>query len=223
VQAQTTTITNLRYPGQAVLQNGVAQVAVSFTVGFSHVPYGYHLGFGIGYAGTTNYVKGSATSTPDSCFPMTGTIYVNTTFCAILTSLSNSGTESASFSLTFNSTGQYWLRAFAIITDQYAKAISSSANQDFEISVTTQAQVRTDYTTPYVTIGAIVAVIAIVAVLRAIRKRKKPKATPTAQAEQTPQATTGTPPTVAADKFCMNCGAPLPAYASFCNKCGMKQ
>ncbi len=42
-----TTITNLQYPNQVVLQNGVAQATVTFTVSFSGLPSGYYLVIGI--------------------------------------------------------------------------------------------------------------------------------------------------------------------------------
>jgi len=89
---------------------------------------------------------------------------------------------------------------------------------------TVKAEWRTDYTMPYIVIGAIAAAVAIVAVLLAMRKRRRPEtAAATAPAQPIPQASIAAPPTVTADKFCMNCGATLPAHATFCNKCGSKQ
>lgn len=141
VQAQTTTLSNLQYPTQAVLQNGVAQVTVALTVGFSNLPSGYYLGFGIVDAGTSNYVTGSVTSTPDSCAPLTGTNYVNSALCAT-TPTSSSGTESASFTLTLTSARQYNLVAAAVVTDKSGNVISSSASrQTFAISVIAQVHV----------------------------------------------------------------------------------
>ena len=66
---------------------------------------------------------------------------------------------------------------------------------------------------------AIVVLIVLVAVL-VLKKRRKPS---------TPQAQplTTAPPEVApkepTQKFCVNCGAPLPADAQFCGKCGSRQ
>ena len=89
---------------------------------------------------------------------------------------------------------------------------------------TVKAEWRTDYTMPYIVIGAIAAAVAIVVLLLAMRKRRRPEtAAATAPAPPTPQASIAAPPTVTADKFCMNCGASLPAHATFCNKCGSKQ
>ena len=107
--SQTTGMTNLQYPSQVVLQNGVAQATVTFTVRFSGLPSGNVLVLGILYEGTTNYVTGSATSTPDSCRSVDGDGYVNPATCVITTLTSSSGTESVSAVLTFNSTQQYSL------------------------------------------------------------------------------------------------------------------
>jgi hypothetical protein len=54
---------------------------------------------------------------------------------------------------------------------------------------TVRGEWRTDYTMPYVTIGAIAAAIVIVALMLVMRNRKrgKPKTTPTAQAQMIPQ------------------------------------
>jgi membrane protease subunit (stomatin/prohibitin family) len=77
---------------------------------------------------------------------------------------------------------------------------------------------------PYIVIGAIAAAVAIVVLLLVMRKRRRPEtAAATAPAQPIPQASIAAPPTVTADKFCMNCGATLPAHATFCNKCGSKQ
>jgi len=66
---------------------------------------------------------------------------------------------------------------------------------------------------------AIVIVIVLVAVLVLMKRRKPP--TPPAQ------PVTTAPPGVAqqapTQKFCVNCGAPLPADAQFCGKCGSQQ
>jgi len=67
-------------------------------------------------------------------------------------------------------------------------------------------------------------IAAIVVVLLAMRKRRRPEtAAATASAQPIPQASIAAPSPVTADEFCMNCGASLPAHATFCNKCGAKQ
>ena len=89
---------------------------------------------------------------------------------------------------------------------------------------TVKAEWRTDYTMPYIVIGAIAAAVAIVVLLLVMRKRRRPEtAAATVPAQPIPQASIAAPPPVTADKFCMNCGASLPAHATFCNKCGSKQ
>ena len=136
-----TTITNLRSPPHAVFQNGLAQATVTFTVGYAGLPSGGALGFGILDASTSKYITGSGTSTPDPCLSLAGTSYVGDALCAP-TPASSSGTESAKFTLTFNSTQQYTLRVGAAITDKSGKGISGSASKssNFTISVTDKAQ-----------------------------------------------------------------------------------
>jgi predicted amidophosphoribosyltransferase len=40
---------------------------------------------------------------------------------------------------------------------------------------------------------------------------------------EVPPVVTSVPPPTTTGKFCMNCGATLPAHVAFCNKCGFKQ
>jgi hypothetical protein len=49
-----------------------------------------------------------------------------------------------------------------------------------------------------------------------------PASQPAARAAQTASSMIPPPPPPAG-KFCMSCGAPLPEYVSFCNRCGSKQ
>ena len=136
------TITNLQSPAHAVLKNGVAQAAVTFTVGYSSLPSGFGVYAGVIYAGTTNYVTGSATSTPDSCQSMAGTSFGNLAVCSIMPS-SSFGTESVSFSLTFNSTQQYALGADGAIVDKSGNIVSGSVSgMPFTISVTDKLQLN---------------------------------------------------------------------------------
>jgi hypothetical protein len=136
VQAQTTTITNLQYPEQAVLQNGVAQASVTFTVDFSDIPSGSYLNFMIVYAGSA-YRPASATSTPDPCAPFSGLRVTYDAICRT-TPTSSSGTESVSFVLAFNSAQQYRLVAAALMMDTSGHEIGGSVAtpKAFMISVT---------------------------------------------------------------------------------------
>ena len=138
VQAQTATISNLKHPTEAVLQNGVAEATVTFTVSYADLPPGDYLTFGVLNGGTSNYVTGSGSSAPDPCISLAGSAYANSAFCANTLSTS-SGTESASFILRFNSTQQYNLNAFAGVVDKSFQAIQSSFTvQAFSISITPQ-------------------------------------------------------------------------------------
>lgn len=77
-----TSITNVQYASQAVLQNGVAQVTVAFAVYYNYYynPQGY-LVFGIYDTRTSNLVKGSATATPSPCQSLIGTTFVDSAVC----------------------------------------------------------------------------------------------------------------------------------------------
>jgi hypothetical protein len=66
---------------------------------------------------------------------------------------------------------------------------------------------------------AIVVVIVLVAVL-ILKKRKRPPTPPTQPVTTVPLGVDAKAPT---QKFCINCGAPLPADAQFCEKCGSRQ
>jgi hypothetical protein len=135
VQAQLgiTSIDNLQFPAEAVLQNGVAQVTVTFTVYYNYF-MGDRLFFGIYDTFTSNVLRGSAKATPVPCQPSAA----NAARCEAMPA-SKSGTESASFILTFNSAQQYALRAITGILDQSGNvAPRSTATADFTITVTGQ-------------------------------------------------------------------------------------
>lgn len=105
--------------------------------------------------------------------------------------------------------------------DSTATAPTASVTMDRPRTV--KAEWRADYTIPYVIIGAIVGAIAIVVVLLFMRRRRAPR-----PAEEVPPLPTVVPPSPAAfqsppGKFCMNCGVPLQAKATFCVECGSKQ
>ena len=133
VQAQRTTITNLQYPRQAV-----GQVTITFAVGYLDVG-GASLAFGIRDCATSNWVKGSGASTPDSCQSTAGTQYTDSALCWTKPPPTSSGTEHASFSLTFDTTQEYALRVEAWMYGPSGNAVTGSQSYwDFKISVTAQ-------------------------------------------------------------------------------------
>lgn len=139
-----TSITNVQYSSQAVLQNGVAQVAVTFTVFYNYYynPQGYLI-FAIRTSGTSTIVNGSATASPDPCQSLAGTIYANSALCAVVPAM-NSGTDSASFILKFSSAQQYSLTIVSFIWDtrnlQSGNQVNGSSNtSSLTISVTGQS------------------------------------------------------------------------------------
>lgn len=156
-----TSILNLQYPSQAALQNGVAQVTVTFTVYYNYYynPQGY-LVFGIYDTRASNYANGTATATPDRCQTLAGAQYTNAALCAIVPS-SSSGAEPAVFTLTFNSPQEYTLSAVTLIWDarnlQSGNQVSGSANKsDFTISVTGQTVSTSSLATSSTTISSTV-------------------------------------------------------------------
>jgi hypothetical protein len=138
VQAQSLKISNLNYPAQAVLHNGVAQITITFTVSYSHIVTSGIIGFGpdlVNPDGTFSDVPGSGTTTPDSCTleSQSGTTYA---FCFVVPK-SSSGTESGSFTFSLNSAQQYKFVAGAMAYDASGKSIGSSlTTQPFTVSVT---------------------------------------------------------------------------------------
>jgi len=70
----------------------------------------------------------------------------------------------------------------------------------------------------YLGIGVVVVIILVVALV--LMKRRRPPAPP---AQPVTTAPLGVPPQVPPQKFCVNCGAPLPSAAQFCGKCGSRQ
>jgi len=138
-----TSIANVQYSSQAVMQNGIARATVVFTVYYNYYynPQGY-LVFGIYDTSTSNLVKGSAAASPDPCQSLAGTSYADSAVCAIVPAM-NSGTDSASMILTFNSAQQYNLNIRSFILDsrnlQSGNQVSGSSNAaSVTISVTGQ-------------------------------------------------------------------------------------
>ena len=138
-----TSITDVQYSSQAALQNGVARATVTFTLYYNYYynPQGY-LVFGIYDTSTSNLVKGSAAASPTPCQSLAGTSYADAAVCAVVPA-TPSGTESASFILTFNSAKQYSYSILSFIWDtrnlQSGSQVSGSTNTwSVTISVTGQ-------------------------------------------------------------------------------------
>ena len=116
-------------------------------------------------------------------------------------------------------------------------APTATASVTMDEPKTAKAEWRTDNTTPYIIIGVILSAIAIIVALLLMRRRRVPTPASTYQPPSPAPAVPQPPPPVTptlpppappgvqptAGKFCVNCGAPLPVRATFCNKCGTKQ
>jgi hypothetical protein len=108
-------------------------------------------------------------------------------------------------------------------------AHTATASVTMDGPKTVRAEWRTDYTMPYVIIGAIVAAIAIIVALLLMRRRRAPAPTlttppPAVAAPRRAVARSSRPAAqLPTGKFCLNCGTRLPAHATFCSKCGTRQ
>ena len=191
-QAQTLNISGLQYPAQAVLQNGVAQVTVTFTVSYTDIIVsnnGGGLVFGVNLANPDGsagpWAPGSGTSTPDACD--LGSNGNGPTNPCIVATQSSFGAESASFTVALNSTQP--LVACGEPLDESGNLIDSALTcQPFTVSVSNgQAQsqgtvsavqpgILSLVTQPYVYGG--IAVIVIVAVVIVIMLRERNASTP---------------------------------------------
>lgn len=116
-------------------------------------------------------------------------------------------------------TGEWILRIKAEKQGEYKgkTVFSSMGTKISESELTVKVTQKFPFDLALLGIIAIV-VIANIAVLVAKRRKKKPSpaATPT-------RAEAYAPPPTETQKFCVNCGAPLPADAQFCGKCGSRQ
>jgi len=248
-QTSQTTLSNLQYPSQVTLQNGVAQATVTFTVNFFGLPNGDYLVIGVLYG--VSPATGSGTETPDSCITLTGTKYANSATC-ISSTTSSSGTESVSFAMTLNLTQQYNFVAFAaMVTTSDTPINGSVSKQPFSISVTSQTiptnsqtasanvettnLIATSQTTNLPTnsqtsnvdfaVGLAVIVlifIAIIGLVVFVVRRRKGKRT-----DRTPTEglTSGTAPAPSAEgtRFCGTCGRRMAMSERFCTSCGSTQ
>jgi hypothetical protein len=110
-------------------------------------------------------------------------------------------------------------------------ATTASATITMNGPKTVTAEWHTDNTMPYAIIGGIIlVVIVVVAILLLMKRRRAPTralgtAFPPPPVPEAPTPSSQPPPAAQppGGKFCINCGAPLPAWATFCGKCGSKQ
>jgi len=147
VKAQTTTISNVTYPSQVVLQNGVAQATVTFTLGYSDLPSGDALFLELMLESPVPQnpqagVPGSVSSTPDPCpTSWNGKNWSGEIGCAYTPSAS-SGTESVTFTIKSPaSPQQYTFEIVAVMVDPSTnnEVQSSVSHQTFTISVVAAA------------------------------------------------------------------------------------
>ena len=162
-------------------------------------------------------------------------------FQGAVTKISRSGYE---FTTEIRSAGTYYF----VFMNENRYPITVTLNVDAglqtsEVTVTKAATVYSTQVSPYVTekvtvstrpVGfgllfyAGIGLIAVAVIVLAISKmRSAPPKTvpPSTSAPAVAQAgpVVSRAAAISAEKFCTNCGAPLSARASFCNKCGTKQ
>ena len=145
VNAQTTTIVDLHYPSQVVLQNGVAQADVTFVLAYGGLPPGGAIVFSIDFADTA--VHGSGSSTPDPCLTSWGAFNLaGKAGCVVLPS-SGSGTESVTLTIKeAASPQQYNMDLGASMIDSSFNEIGGSqSDQPFTISVVAPSTPATDW------------------------------------------------------------------------------
>jgi hypothetical protein len=185
-QAQTLNISGLQYPAQAVLQNGVAQITVTFTVSYSDIIVSNNGGlvFGVNLANPDGsagpWASGSGTSTPDACeLGSNGNGPTNP--CTVGPPLSF-GSESASFTVALSSTQSLLacgepldesgnLIDSALICQSFTVSVSNGQAQSQGTVSAVQPSILSLLTQPYVYGG--ITVVVIVAVLTVILLRKR--------------------------------------------------
>jgi len=140
VKAQTISISNLGYPSPVVLQNGIAQAAVTFTLSYSVLPPGDAILVGLRFNNPPGNVDGSGSSTSDPCLSSwDGSSYPGKASCFLAPS-SSSGTESVTLTMkSAASPQQYSLNVNAEMVDSLGNGIGVSSQQTFTINVITAA------------------------------------------------------------------------------------
>ena len=162
-------------------------------------------------------------------------------FQGTVTKMSRSGYE---FTTEIGSAGTYY---FVFMNEnRYPITVTVNVDAGMQTSEVTLTKATTVYSTqvsPYVTekvtssvvpagfgllfyagIGLIIVAVVALAIsrMRSAAPRKEHARSATVVAPVGP-AVSPTPSAPSAGKFCLNCGAPLPSRATFCNKCGSKQ
>lgn len=145
VKAQSTTIVDLHYPSQIVLQNGVAQVTVTFVLAYGGLPSGDAIIISLGHADAT--VHGFGSSTPDPCLTSWGGYNrAGWAECFVAPSL-GSGTESVTLTMKEAAAPQqYSMAVDALMLDpSYKQIIGSESQLVFAITLVAPPAPATDW------------------------------------------------------------------------------
>jgi hypothetical protein len=103
------------------------------------------------------------------------------------------------------------------------------SSQTVKFVTVEEAPVSLGGASPALILGLVVITVLIVggyvAVTRREERTKTPEVIPKEHFQERSTRLLGAPvpPATTVTKFCMICGAPLPAHAIFCNRCGSKQ
>jgi hypothetical protein len=245
--APSTSMQDLTYPSRVVLGDSAFKdgFPVTYTVSWTGASAGSSFYLSVYDADAGDYVDGKADMA--SCLPASSLGSKSAKAICDLENIAASGQLTAKLLVQLRSPKIYHLLARVTLFDINNQVVST-AYQSFSVEVvggstattstaslattttstaslvtdeskTVQAESQTDYTMTYIIIGAIIAVVALVGILLMMRKRGSPK-TATATPMLVQPAEVAAP---AAEKFCMDCGAPLPVHAPFCSECGSKQ
>jgi hypothetical protein len=145
VKAQSTTIVDLHYPSQVVLQNGVAQATVTFVLAYGGLPSGDAIAISLSHADKD--VHGSGNSAPDSCLiSWGGYTRADWAGCFVAPS-SGSGTESVTLTMKEAAAPQqYSMAVDALMLDpSYKQIIGSESQQIFTITLVAPPTPATDW------------------------------------------------------------------------------
>ncbi len=149
VKAQSTTIVDLHYPSQVVLQNGVAQAAVTFVLAYGGLPLGDVITFEVTLVPPPpgEFIPGSGSSTPDPCLSSWAGINGAGYAVCFVPSGSSSGTESVALTIKSQaSPQQYTVAVIASMMDPAGKIVKGSdSDQEFTIAVVAPSTPATDW------------------------------------------------------------------------------
>jgi len=145
VKAQSTTIVDLHYPSQVVLQNGVAQATVTFVLAYGGLPPGDAIVLDLSRG--DKIVQGTCSSTPDPGLTSWGGFDKSGLAECFVAPGSGSGTESVT--LTMNqgdSPGQHPMGVDALMLDpSYKQIVGSESDQSFTITFVAPPTPATDW------------------------------------------------------------------------------